>query len=44
MNLELEKKKMQLEDGGLKTLGVNEVNIKLHPKVTATLKVKVTEE
>lgn len=44
LNLELDKKKMQLEDGGLKTLGVHEVNIKLHPKVTATLKVKVIEE
>lgn len=44
LNLELDKKKMQLEDGGLKTLGVHEVTIKLHPKVTATLKVKVTEE
>ncbi len=44
LSLELDKKKMQLEDGGLKTLGVHEVTIKLHPKVTATLKVKVTEE
>lgn len=44
LNLELDKKKMQLEDGGLKTLGVHEVTIKLHPKVTATLKVKVIEE
>lgn len=44
LNLELDKKKMQLEDGGLKTLGIHEVTIKLHPKVTATLKVKVTEE
>ena len=44
LNLELDKKKMQLEDGGLKTLGVHEVTIKLHPKVAATLKVKVTEE
>lgn len=44
LNLELDKKKMQVEDGGLKTLGVHEVTIKLHPKVTATLKVKVTEE
>lgn len=44
IDLELDKKKMQLEDGGLKTLGVHEVTIKLHPKVTATLKVKVTEE
>lgn len=44
LNLELDKKKMQLEDGGLKTLGIHEVTIKLHPKVTAALKVKVTEE
>lgn len=44
LNLELDKKKMQLEDGGLKSLGVHEVTIKLHPKVTATLKVKVIEE
>lgn len=44
LNLELDKKKMQLEDGGLKTLGVHEVTIKLHPKITATLKVKVIEE
>lgn len=44
LDLELDKKKMQLEDGGLRTLGIHEVTIKLHPKVTATLKVKVTEE
>ena len=42
LNLELDKKKMQLQDG-LKSLGVHEVPIKLHPKVTATLKVKVVE-
>lgn len=44
LQLELDKKKMQLEEGGLKTLGVHEVTIKLHPKVTAILKVKVIEE
>lgn len=44
LNLELDKKKMQVADGGLKTLGVHEVTIKVHPKVTAVLKVKVTEE
>ncbi len=44
LNLELDKKKMQVEDGSLKTLGVHEVAIKLHPKVTASLKVKVIEE
>ncbi len=43
LNLELDKKKMQLPDG-LKSLGMHEVPIKLHPKVTATLKVKVVEE
>ena len=42
LDLELDKKKMQLPDG-LKSLGVHEVPIKLHPKVTATLKVKVIE-
>lgn len=44
LDMELDKKKMQLEEGGLKTLGMHEVTIKLHPKVTAVLKVKVTEE
>ena len=43
LDLELDKKKMQLPEGGLKALGVYEVGIKLHPKVTATLKVKVKE-
>ncbi len=43
LNLELDKKKMQLPEA-LKSLGVHEVPLKLHPKVTATLKVKVVEE
>ena len=43
LNLDLDKKKMQLSEG-LKSLGVHEVPIKLHPKVTAALKVKVIEE
>ncbi|MCI8300607.1 MAG: 50S ribosomal protein L9 [Lachnospiraceae bacterium] len=42
--LELDKKKMQLPDGGLKTLGVHEITLKLHPKVTGTLKVKIEAE
>lgn len=42
LNLELDKKKMQLKDG-IKAFGVYEVPIRIHPKVTATLKVKVTE-
>ena len=43
LNLELDKKKMQLPEG-IKSLGVHEVPIRLHPKVTASLKVKVVEE
>lgn len=43
IDMELDKKKMQLPEGGLKALGVYEVGIKLHPKVTGTLKVKVKE-
>lgn len=42
-DLLLDKKKMQLPEG-LKALGIHEVPVKLHPKVTATLKVKVVEE
>lgn len=44
LDMELDKKKMQLPDGGLKTLGVHEIKIKFHPKVTGTLKVKIEEE
>lgn len=43
LDLELDKKKMQMSEG-LKSLGVHEVSIKLHPKVTAVLKVEVIEE
>lgn len=43
LNLELDKKKMQLSEA-IKTLGVYEIPVKIHPKVTATLTVKVTEE
>ena len=41
--LELDKKKIQLPDA-IKALGVYEVNVKLHTKVTGKLKVKVVEE
>lgn len=41
--LALDKKKIQLPDA-IKALGVYEVNIKLHTKVTGKLKVKVVEE
>lgn len=41
-NIELDKKKLALPDA-LKNFGVYEVNVKLHPKVTAKLKVHVAE-
>ena len=40
--VELDKKKIQLADP-IKTFGVHEVAIKLHPQVTGSLKVKVQE-
>ena len=43
LGLELDKKKMQLKEA-IKSFGVYEVPVKVHPKVTATLRVKVTEE
>ena len=43
MNLEVDKKKVQLKDA-IKTLGTHTVPGKVHPKVTAELKVVVTEE
>lgn len=42
-NIEIDKKKISLQDT-IKTLGVHEVSVKLHPKVSATLRVKVQEE
>lgn len=41
-NMELDKKKIVLSEN-LKSFGNYDVTIKLHPKVTGTLKVKVTE-
>ena len=40
---EIDKKKIQLPDA-IKNFGVYEVSVKLHPKVTGKLKVKVTEQ
>ena len=40
--LDLDKKKMQLNEA-IKNLGTYEVPVKLHPKVTGTIKVKVQE-
>ena len=42
LNLELDKKKMQLTDP-IKALGFYDVPVKLHPQVTATLRVHVVE-
>ena len=43
MGYDVDKKKIQLKDA-IKTLGTHNVPVKLHPKVTAELKVIVTEE
>lgn len=43
MELEIDKKKVQLKEA-IKVPGTYEVPVKLHPKVTAKLKVVVTEE
>ena len=42
MGYDIDKKKIQLKDG-IKSLGTFTVPVKLHPKVTAELKVIVTE-
>jgi len=43
MDLDIDKKKIQLKEP-IKTLGTHTVSIRLHPQVTADLKVVVTEE
>lgn len=43
LGLEVDKKKIQLKEA-IKTLGTHEVDIKLHPEVTAHLKVVIEEE
>ena len=42
LGLDIDKKKIQM-DGPIKTLGATEVTVKLHPQVSANLKVKVEE-
>lgn len=42
LGMELDKKKISVDEP-IKSLGVHHVKIKLHQKVTATLKVKVSE-
>ena len=43
LGYDIDKKKISVNEA-IKSLGVNNVKIKLHPKVTAELKVKVTEK
>lgn len=43
MGLEIDKKKIQLKEA-IKSLGTHPVSVKLHPEVTAELKVVVKEE
>lgn len=43
LDMEIDKKKIQLSEP-IKSLGVHEVTVKLHPKVTAKLRVKVQED
>ena len=42
LSLEIDKKKIHLQEP-IKTLGTHNVTVKLHPKVSAQLKVKVSE-
>lgn len=41
-SLEIDKKKIQLQEP-IRSFGVHEVSVKLHPQVTGTLRVKVEE-
>ncbi len=43
MSLEIDKKKIQMKEA-IKMPGIHEVPVKLHPKVTAKLKVVIAEE
>lgn len=43
LGFDVDKKKVQLKDA-IKTVGVHNVKIKLHPKVTTTLKVNVVQK
>ena len=41
--LKVDKRKIELDEP-IRTLGVTQVTVKVHPEVKATLKVQVTEE
>jgi large subunit ribosomal protein L9 len=42
-NIKIDKRKIELDDA-IRSLGYTNVPVKLHPEVTATLKVHVTEQ
>lgn len=42
-NIKLDKRKLDLPDG-IRSLGFTNVTVRLHPEVTATVKVQVTEQ
>lgn len=42
-NIKIDKRKIELSDP-IRTLGVTQIPVKLHPDVKATLKVQITEE
>jgi len=43
-NIDIDKRKMEIEGGNIKTIGTTIVDVKVYPNVSAKLKVKVTEE
>ncbi|SCG84477.1 50S ribosomal protein L9 [Proteiniborus sp. DW1] len=43
-NIDIDKRKMDIEGGNIKTIGTTIVDVKVYPNVSAKLKVKVTEE
>ena len=42
--VDIDKRKMEIEGGNIKTIGTTIVDIKVYPNVSAKLKVKVAEE
>ncbi len=42
--IDIDKRKMDIEGGNIKTIGTTLVDVKVYPNVSAKLKVKVTEE
>ncbi len=42
-NIDIDKRKIELADGGIKTLGVTTVRVNLYPKIKGEFKVNITE-